>query len=68
MNLARILRLFLEDLSYKKDFEASRDITCDICDMEIYEGDKFWFIGNKQKMCEECKDEIESIINEEIGE
>lgn len=50
-----ILRILIEELNYKKAFLASHDTECDICGEDIFDGDDFYFMGNRRKCCENCR-------------
>lgn len=62
--LIEFISLVLEDLHYKKAFQAMNDTECDCCFNHILMDDTFYFIGNKSKLCEDCKEEMQSEMEE----
>lgn len=53
-----ILHYALAELSNKKVFHASFSSECDECGNNIEEEDTMYFYGNKQKMCEGCRESM----------
>lgn len=50
--------ILTEELEGKQDFEAYTDTDCDGCGGAIFQGDTFYFFGNKRKICTDCYSEI----------
>lgn len=64
MNDNDIKLLLRRELENKKVYDASRDLKCDECGEYIPEGDPFYFMGNKEKVCVTCYDGIISWLEE----
>jgi len=45
----------ISELESKKEFDAMYDTDCNFCGNNIIESDPFIFIGNKEKMCNDCR-------------
>lgn len=54
----------LDDIRWKKGQRAYRDTECDVCTEFIGEGDEFVFYGDGNKMCLDCRQSIESELEE----
>lgn len=61
-----LFELLLEEVGYKKSFSAMNDTECNACYGTIFEGDTFYFIGNKSKLCEDCRGNLESILEDAL--
>lgn len=62
MSDSEIKALLLEELENKKEFNALYDTFCDVKRCVIYEGDTFIFLGNRQKVCDDCFRDIISFV------
>ena len=60
MTNTEIKDLLLEDLEYKKSFEAFPSLQCDGCGEYVanISGGEFVFMGDKKKLCSDCLFEI----------
>jgi hypothetical protein len=65
MNTRKIKTILIEEIEYKKVFAASWDTRCDECGKDILEGEDFVFMGSKKKICEDCRGDIISFLEEE---
>ena len=63
--MQKFKKILLEELEYKKRFNSNWPTICDICTLDIEEQDEFVFMGDKRKMCVDCIDELESILEAE---
>lgn len=54
--------ILIEELEGKKPFDAMWSTDCNICGNSIEEGDEFFFFGDKQKVCGDCKAEMINLI------
>lgn len=61
-----IFKILRDDLENKKSFNANWHTECDLCGVDMDEGDMFYFMGNKEKVCETCFDDIVGYIENEI--
>jgi len=62
MNNKDVIELLLEELEYKKIFNANYQTMCDICYNNIEQDDEFIFLGNKKKVCMDCVEEIKEFL------
>ena len=58
LKIDEIKEVLQEELENKKMYEASWDTDCNVCGDTILEGDEFCYMGNKRKVCENCRSEI----------
>lgn len=54
----QVKTLLREDIAGKKAFTAKWMSSCNFCYVTIQEGDTFFFVGEQQKMCEQCQDDV----------
>ncbi len=57
-------KLLIEDLEYKKQFDAHYSTTCDECGNDIEEGMSFVFMGDRKKICIECLGNLQDSLEE----
>jgi hypothetical protein len=55
--------LLIEELENKKSFSAKWDTNCDLCGDDIFEGDEFYFFGDKKKIDSKCFMEIQEEVS-----
>jgi hypothetical protein len=60
----QIKALLLEEFEMKKKFNATWAGTCDFCAGDIDEGQEFIFMGNKNKVCDDCQMQIIAFLEE----
>jgi len=62
--------LFLEELEFKRQYTAKYDFDCELCSSVIEEGDDFVFLGDKQRICLDCVEEMRGKLSKqlEVGE
>lgn len=58
LSVAKIKRILKLDLEAKKVYTSYNFSRCDLCTAPINQGDGFYFIYDKQKMCKACKKDI----------
>ncbi len=58
--------ILIEELENKKIFNANRDTYCDVNGEDILQDDEFVFMGNKQKMCRQCLDDLQELVEERL--
>lgn len=51
-----------EELENKRPYQANRNVNCELCREGMAEGDDFYFIGNRHKICVNCLGELQEII------
>lgn len=54
MTVKEIYNLIRIELLNKKVFTAKWQARCDICGNVISQGDDFFFLGDKKKLCDSC--------------
>jgi len=59
----QILALIVRDLENKKIFYATFNGECDVCNKPLKIGDGFYFLGQKERTCVKCIENIKSILN-----
>lgn len=58
-------QLLIEDWEYRRAFMTAFNRACSICDETIETGQSFYFFGDKQMACDDCRDSIiEELENE----
>lgn len=61
---SEIWKVLKEDIENKKPFTSAYDMDCYVCSNEIMEGDEFFFMGAKRKVCNNCLgDMIDAVEN-----
>ncbi len=63
-----ILQLLLDELQAKKEYQPYRATSCDFCFSDIQEGDEFYFMEAKRKICPECLSEISEYLEVKLQE
>lgn len=58
MTNAEIKGILSREMENKKVYSAEWDGRCGFCPHPILEGDSFVFMGNKEKVCDNCRKEI----------
>lgn len=58
----KLKALLSEELENKKVFDALPGTDCNVCGNEVEEGDPIRFMGNKEKVCPDCWDELEEMV------
>lgn len=53
-----IVNLLIQLIENLKPFRAKWDTTCTSCGDSIWEGDTFYFVGDKDKVCTTCIREL----------
>lgn len=61
MTIQKIKELLIEDIEYKKPFDAKYPAICDGCHREV---ETFIFMGDKRKICIDCQVEIQDFLEE----
>lgn len=59
----RIKGLLRDDVSKRESRVSFNESPCDGCEEPIHKGDGFVFVGEGEKMCPNCIDEILSFLN-----
>lgn len=60
------LHIILSELKNKKVFNAMKDTECECCFDTIFEDDDFYFMGDKEKICQSCMTRMIELIEERI--
>ena len=55
---SEIVDLLVEELENKKVFDVGWEIECGLCGGSLMEGDRFIFVGDKNKICMDCRGEM----------
>ncbi len=58
--------ILLEELEVRKEFQAHWDTACDNCDEPLFEGDTFYFFGEKRKVCSNCFDIMQQDLEDKL--
>lgn len=64
MTTKEIKQMLLEEIENKKSYPANYDTQCDFCTKPISGGEEFIFMGSKQKVCDECIQDIIDFLEE----
>jgi len=54
--------LLIQELENKRFFAANWDIECGLCGVDIFVDDEFCFMGNKEKVCHSCLEQIREYL------
>lgn len=54
--------ILLEELENKKSFTANWQTECSVGGEDIEEGDTFYFMGEKKKVCQNCFAELQEEV------
>ena len=57
-------KILIDDLEYKKHFQAHYGTECDVCSGNIEEDEDFVFMGDGQKVCVSCLGELQESLEE----
>jgi hypothetical protein len=60
-----IKALLARDLQNKKSYDAMYPAECSQCGDDIFEGDTFYFMGEKEKVCQNCYNEVADFLGDE---
>lgn len=63
MNDQKIKEFLQEELEYKKEYRAFRDIQCAGCEDWIEEDDHFIYLGDGKKICDNCSKDISNFLS-----
>jgi len=65
MTVREIKQILLDELENKKSYDAKWETVCDSCGDDIQEEDSFIFMGDKQKICNECQGHVTEFLEEQ---
>lgn len=60
--ISDIKDILKEEFENKKAFDAKWEAECNLGGEDIMEGDTFYFMGDKKKVCQNCFEEIQETI------
>lgn len=66
VNNSSFKAVLVEDLEYRKPFTANRMFPCSCCGNKVEEGDEFFFFGDKRKVCNDCRESMRELVEEQI--
>lgn len=50
--------IIYQEFANKTPFDCKYRGNCDVCQLNLSEGDIFFFYGNKRKMCMDCQQDL----------
>lgn len=57
--------ILLSEIKNKKVFYAMKDTQCELCFDIIFEESEFYFMGDKEKICQSCMESLIDLVEKQ---